>query len=200
MMDTEEEQEHLFKIQLLQAFNLDEWDDDIINDSMVKLFDLMKLDSNLEKILLSLSKVEALQEVITMTNECIDMKYANAKTSKADASEADASEAGPSASKADTSEAGPSASKADTSEAGPSASKAGASEAGASKAGPSEAGASEADASEADASEAKKMVLFGLLFQYDYFDLFHKCVYDFTHHFCITEYNTNALLTAFIKG
>ena len=71
MMDSEEDQEHLYKIQLLQAFNLEEWNDEVINDTMVELFNLMKLDENLYKILLSLSKVESLQKVINMANEQI---------------------------------------------------------------------------------------------------------------------------------
>jgi hypothetical protein len=139
MMDTEEEQEHLYKIQLLQAFKLDEWDDDVINDSMVELFHLMKLDSNLDKILLHLSKVEALQGVISMTNECIDMKYAN---------EVDANY-------------------------------------------------TIKNTSNSEIDFDKKMVLFALLFQYEYFDLFHKCIYDFIHYWNITDKNMNALLTTF---
>jgi hypothetical protein len=147
-MDTEEEQEHLYKIQLLQAFNLDEWDDDIINDSMVELFNLMKLDSNLEKILLHLSSVEALQGVISITNECIDVKYAN--------------------------------------------------EVGANEVGANEVGANEVGANEVNIEFDKKMVLFALLFQYGYFDLFHRCIYDFMHHSSITDKSMDALLTTLI--
>lgn len=146
MMDTEEEQEHLYKIQLLQAFYLDEWDDDIINDSMVELFHLMKLDSNLDKILLHLSKVESLQGVISMMNECIDVKYAN----EVDANEVDANDT-----------------------------------------------RMEQNTREAHIDFDKKLVRFALLFQYDYFDLFHKCVYDFIHHSNITDKSMDALLTTF---
>jgi len=153
MMDTEEEQEHLYKIQLLQAFSLDEWDDEIINDSMVELFHLMKLDSNLEKILLHLSNVEALQGVISMTNECIDVKYAN---------------------------------------------KVGANEVGANEVGANEVGTNEVNTSATGVDLDKKMVLFALLFQYEYFDLFHKCIYDFIHHWNITDKSMNALLTILI--
>jgi hypothetical protein len=124
MMDNEEQQEQLYKIQLLQAFRLEEWDDDIINSSIVKLFDLMKLDVNLEKILLCVSQVEALEGMISMANECIDRKP---------------------------------------------------------------------DAN-VDADEEKKKILFTLLFQYEYFDLFHKCVYDFIHYWLIKDKTMNALL------
>jgi hypothetical protein len=143
MMDSEEEQEHLYKIQLLQAFNLEEWNDEVINDTMVELFDLMKLDENLYKILLSLSKVESLQKVINMANECIDM---NDNTNKADTS----------------------TSAADTS------------------------------TSAADIEFNKKMVLFGLLFQFEYFHLFHRCIYDFIHLWYITDKSVNALIETFV--
>jgi hypothetical protein len=142
-MDSEEEQEHLYKIQLLQAFNLEEWNDEVINDTMVELFDLMKLDENLYKILLSLSKVESLQKVINMANECIDM---NDNTNKADTS----------------------TSAADTS------------------------------TSAADIEFNKKMVLFGLLFQFEYFHLFHRCIYDFIHLWYITDKSVNALIETFV--
>ena len=134
MMDTEEEQEHLYKIQLLQAFSLEEWDDDIINDTMIELYELMKLDINLDNILLRLSQVKGLQGAISMANECIDMNYEKNKVENDMLT---------------------------------------------------------------DTEVDKKFVLFGLLFQYDYFDLFHKCIYDFIHHQFITEYNINALLATF---
>ena len=138
MMDTIEEQEHLYKIQLLQAFCLEEWNEEIINNSLIELFDIMKLDDNLQKILFHLTTVEGLQDIICMANEYIDRQYAN------------------------------------------------------------EVGANEVGANEVllDADYNKKMVLFGLLFQYDFFDVFHKCVYDFTQHSCITDKTMNVFLSS----
>jgi len=147
-MDSEEDQEHLYKIQLLQAFNLEEWNDEVINDTMVELFNLMKLDENLYKILLSLSKVESLQKVINMANECIDMNH---DTSAADTSAADTSATGTSTS-----------------------------------------------AASADIEFNKKMVLFGLLFQFEYFHLFHRCIYDFIQLWYITDKNVNTLIETFV--
>ena len=143
MMNNEEDQEHLYKIQLLQAFNLEEWNDEVINDTMVELFNLMKLDENLYKILLSLSKVESLQKVINMANECIDMNH-NTSAVAADTSAADTS------------------------------------------------------AASADIEFNKKMVLFGLLFQFEYFHLFHKCIYDCIHLWYITDKNVNTLIETFV--
>ena len=136
------------KIQLLQAFNLEEWNDEVINDTMVELFNLMKLDENLVKILLSLSKVESLQKVINMANECIDMNHNTSAVAE------------------DTS-AGTSA-------------------------------AAGTNAAAADIEFNKKMVLFGLLFQFEYFHLFHKCIYDFIHLWYITDKNVNTLIEIFV--
>jgi hypothetical protein len=56
-------------------------------------------------------------------------------------------------------------------------------------------GANEVNTSATGVDLDKKMVLFALLFQYGYFDLFHKCIYDFIHHWNITDKSMNALLT-----
>ena len=60
-MDTPEEQEELYKIQLLQAFCLEEWDDDVVNNTISELYNLMSLDKNVQEILVKISKVEELQ-------------------------------------------------------------------------------------------------------------------------------------------
>ena len=164
MMDSEEDQEHLYKIQLLQAFNLEEWNDEVINDTMVELFDLMKLDENLYKILLSLSKVESLQKVINMANECIDMN--DNKSAVAEDTSAVAE---------DTSAVAEDTSAADTS-----------------------TSAEDTSTSAADIEFNKKMVLFGLLFQFEYFHLFHRCIYDFIHLWYITDKSVNALIETFV--
>jgi hypothetical protein len=173
MMDSEEDQEQLYKIQLLQAFNLEEWNDEVINDTMVELFNLMKLDSNLDKILLSLSKVESLQKVINMANECIDMNH---NTSRADTSTSEAD--------TDTSEADTSTSEADTDTSAEDTS--------------TSAEDTYTSAASADIEFNKKMVLFGLLFQFEYFHLFHRCIYDFIHLWYITDKNVNALIETFV--
>ena len=100
-MDNLEEQEKLYCIQLLQAFGLDTWDDDIVNTSLVELYLEMQEDINLQAILLKVSNIESLQLLINMAS------------------------------------------------------------------------------SETHSPLDKQMVLFNLLFQYDYFDLFHRCIIDF---------------------
>ena len=102
LMDNLEEQEKLYCIQLLQAFGLDTWDDDIVNTSLVELYLEMQEDINLQAILLKVSNIESLQLLINMAS------------------------------------------------------------------------------SETHSALDKQMVLFNLLFQYDYFDLFHRCIIDFT--------------------
>jgi hypothetical protein len=54
-----------------------------------------------------------------------------------------------------------------------------------------------ADAREAAAEYDKNLVLFGLLFQFDYFDLFHKCICDFIHLWYITDKSMKVLITTF---
>ena len=41
LMDTDDEQEQLYRIQLLQAFDLPQWDDDKINSTIVNLYNLV---------------------------------------------------------------------------------------------------------------------------------------------------------------
>ena len=41
LMDTEDEQEQLYRIQLLQAFDLPHWDDDKINSTILNLYKLV---------------------------------------------------------------------------------------------------------------------------------------------------------------
>ena len=41
LMDTEDEQEQLYRIQLLQAFDLPNWDDDKINSTILNLYKLV---------------------------------------------------------------------------------------------------------------------------------------------------------------
>ena len=101
LMDTLEEQEELYCIQLLQAFGLDTWDDTIVNDSLLELYTEMQDDNNLQAILLKIANEESLQLLINMAQ------------------------------------------------------------------------------SELHSALDKQMVLFNLLFQYDYFDLFHRCIIDF---------------------
>jgi len=118
-MDTLEEQEKLYCIQLLQAFGLDTWDDTIVNTSLLELYLEMKEDANLEVILLKISNEESLQLLINMAS------------------------------------------------------------------------------SETHSALDKQMILFNLLFQYNYFDLFHRCIIDFKINGLIRDFTANAVLATF---
>jgi hypothetical protein len=116
-MDTREDQDDLYRIQLLQAFGLDEWDDDVINDTIYDLYNSMKLDLNFQTILEHISQVKELQEIIAMSLDYVNNNDCD-----------------------------------------------------------------------------KNIIYISILFQYDYFDLFHRCIYDFMSTKEITDKSMNALL------
>lgn len=100
-MDTPEDQEMLYQIQLLQAFDLKTWDEQKVKVTIEELYTAIEADPSIAVILDNMSKVEDLQTIISMTPH----------TTKRE----------------------------------------------------------------------KNLLLFSLLFQYEYFDWFHNCVIDFTH-------------------
>ena len=51
LMDTPDEQEQLYRIQLLQAFELYDWDDAKVNDIIVELFSILNLKSDFKAII-----------------------------------------------------------------------------------------------------------------------------------------------------
>jgi hypothetical protein len=114
-MDTTEEQDQLYKIQLLQAFSLEEWDNDVITDTIEELYLEMQEDVQFQRILSTVSKIEAYQFLISMAQE---------------------------------------------------------------------------QCTEAE----KQIVVFNLLFQYEYFDLMHKCIINFREKKSISVEVANALL------
>jgi hypothetical protein len=99
-MDNPEEQNYLYCIQLLQAFDLEEWNDNIVNTTLADLYSTMKSDAHLQTILLKLSKNDAVKTLMYM------------------------------------------------------------------------------DQNQAEDNDIQ-LFLFNILFQYDYFDLFHKCIISF---------------------
>jgi hypothetical protein len=50
LMDTEDEQEQLYRIQLLQAFDLPHWDDDKINSTILTLYRLVAKTDEFAKV------------------------------------------------------------------------------------------------------------------------------------------------------
>jgi hypothetical protein len=116
-MDSSEDQEMMYKIQLLQAFDLPEWDDEKVHTILEELYTTVVKDSSLQVILEKISKIDALQPIIEMT------PHKNKRE--------------------------------------------------------------------------KDQVLFSLLFQYEYFDLFHNCIVDFTHKGEIKEQTLQKLIEVF---
>ena len=78
-MDSEEDKNDLYKIQLLQAFDLEEWDDTIVNTTLDDLYDLMCNDKHLKDILLKMYQVEELMTIIDRTvNDAISDNISDA--------------------------------------------------------------------------------------------------------------------------
>jgi hypothetical protein len=116
-MDSPEDQEMMYKIQLLQAFDLPEWDDEKIHTTLDELYTTVTKDPFLQVILEKINKIDALQPIIEMT------PHKNKRE--------------------------------------------------------------------------KDLILFSLLYQFEYFDLFHNCIIDFTHKGEIKEQTLNKLITTF---
>ena len=136
-MESPEDQEMLYKIQLLQAFDLPEWDDQKVTLTVEELYIEISKEPSLAIILDKVSKVEALQAIIEMTLlEAKRDKEQDAKTDK------------------------------------------------------------EQDA-KTDKGLDQNMLYFSLLFQYEYFDLFHNCVLDFKHRGGVREKTLHNLLATF---
>ena len=120
-MESPEDQEMLYKIQLLQAFDLPEWDDQKVTLTVEELYIEINKEPSLAIILDKVSKVEALQAIIEMT--LLEAKR--------------------------------------------------------------------------DKGQDQNMLYFSLLFQYEYFDLFHNYVLDFKHRGGIREKTLCNLLATF---
>ena len=73
-MDSPEDQEMMYKIQLLQAFDLPEWDDQKVKVIVEELYFDISKDVSLAIILDKVSKEEALQAIIEMTLQERDAK------------------------------------------------------------------------------------------------------------------------------
>jgi len=68
-MDTPADQEQLYKIQLLQAFDLTVWNDVTVDGILTELYASMKHDKNLQHILSKLSQLETLKEILNKTED-----------------------------------------------------------------------------------------------------------------------------------
>tara|TARA_Y100000768_G_C23977885_1_gene684057 strand:+ start:1642 stop:2010 length:369 start_codon:yes stop_codon:yes gene_type:complete len=62
-------QEHLYRIQLLQVFDLSEWDDKIISSSMKEIYETLKDNLDIKDILKQLASSEEYQSYITIIGD-----------------------------------------------------------------------------------------------------------------------------------
>ena len=63
LMDTPDEQEQLYRIQILQAFELETWDDAKINDTIIELFSILNLNREFKAIIEKATKNDHIIEL-----------------------------------------------------------------------------------------------------------------------------------------
>ena len=68
MLDPED-QENLYRIQLLQAFNMNTWDDDAINDTVTEIYRKISQDTDFKIIFVKAQNNKSLNEMLALFNE-----------------------------------------------------------------------------------------------------------------------------------
>ena len=68
MLDPED-QENLYRIQLLQAFNMNTWDDDAINDTVTEIYRKISQDTDFKIIFIKAQNNKSLNEMLALFNE-----------------------------------------------------------------------------------------------------------------------------------
>lgn len=63
MMDNETDQEGLYRIQLLQAFDLEVWDDEIFSNTITEIYDQINANSDFQLILEKAHKNASINEM-----------------------------------------------------------------------------------------------------------------------------------------
>ena len=69
LLENESESEHLYRIQFLQAFQSENWNDDIINDKMKDLYENIKDNTNIKDIINNIKKSKNLEMMITLLGD-----------------------------------------------------------------------------------------------------------------------------------
>ena len=69
LLENESESEHLYRIQFLQAFQSENWNDDIINDKMKTLYENIKDNANIKNIINNIKKSKNLEMMITLLGD-----------------------------------------------------------------------------------------------------------------------------------
>jgi len=74
-MESDTDKDELYQIQLLQAFDINSWDDIVVNNTVSELYKLMLHDKSLQEILLKLSEREEIQMLINMNLDSSDVNF-----------------------------------------------------------------------------------------------------------------------------
>jgi hypothetical protein len=68
MLDPED-QENLYRIQLLQAFNMNTWDDDAINDTVTEIYRKISQETDFKIIFIKAQTNKSLTDMLALFNE-----------------------------------------------------------------------------------------------------------------------------------
>jgi hypothetical protein len=63
-MDEEDEQEYLYQLQLLQAFDLEQWDDRVVNTTLLNIFARLTPSPDFQKILSKAQNKPAIRDLL----------------------------------------------------------------------------------------------------------------------------------------
>ena len=69
LIENESESEQLYRIQFLQAFQSEKWDDDIINNKMKDLYENIKDNTVINDIISNIKKSKNLEMMITLLGD-----------------------------------------------------------------------------------------------------------------------------------
>jgi len=69
MVDDENDQEQLYRIQILQAFNLNYWDDDIINKIISEVYHIICVSQEFKQVFIKARQNKKINELLTMLND-----------------------------------------------------------------------------------------------------------------------------------
>lgn len=72
LMDNDNDQEQMYRIQLLQAFNLNHWDDNIINQTIMELFTIISDSSDFKQIFRKARENNSIKEIIDLIDNTED--------------------------------------------------------------------------------------------------------------------------------
>jgi hypothetical protein len=69
MVDDENDQEQLYRIQILQAFNLNYWDDTIINKIIAEVYHIISVSDEFKQIFIKARQNKSINDLLTMLDD-----------------------------------------------------------------------------------------------------------------------------------